>query len=83
MGFSDWNKKKKIGNDTTNQQTLLNFFGKTQKTSIEKNEQDFIKFNYNETSLQTKRVCEDLERIAIDKKQKIGNIRNQVNQIVS
>ena len=67
-------KKRKIGNDTTNQQSLFNFFGKTQKKSIEKIEKDSRKFNGNKTSLQTKRACEDLERIAIDKKQKTEKI---------
>ena len=50
-----------------------------------KNEKESRKFNGNKTSLQAKRVCEDLERIAIDKKQKNRKdfIKNQVSQIVS
>ena len=48
----------------------------TQKT-IEKNEKDSRKFNDNKTSLQSKRVCEDLERTAIDKKQKIEKIHKE------
>ena len=73
-------KKRKIGTDTTNRQNLLNFFGKTQKVSIEKSEKDSRKFNDNETSLQTKRICEDLERIAINKKQKIEKIHKEPDQ---
>ena len=73
-------KKRKIGNDTTNQQNLLNFFGKTQKVSIEKGEKDSRKFNDNKTSLQAKRVCEDLERIASNKKQKIEKIHKEPDQ---
>ena len=42
-----------------------------------KNEKDSRKFNDNKTSLQTKRVCEDLEIIAIDKKQKIEKIHKE------
>ena len=38
------------------------------------------KFNDNKTSLQTKRVCEDLERISIDKKQKIEKIHKEPGQ---
>ena len=67
-------------NDTTNQQSLFNFVGKTQKKSIEKNEKDSRKVNDNKTSLRTKRVCEDLERIAIDKKQKIEKIHKELGQ---
>ena len=67
-------KKRKIGNDTTD------FFGKTQKVSIEKSEKDSRKFNDNKTSLQTKQVCEDLERIAINKKQKIEKIHKEPDQ---
>ena len=38
------------------------------KNSLKKKiEKDFRKLNDNKTSLQTKRVCENLERIAIDK----------------
>ena len=73
-------KKRKIGNDTTNQQSLFNFFGKTQKKSIEKIEKDSRKFNDNKTSLQTKRTCENLERIVIDKKQKIEKIHKEPGQ---
>ena len=51
----------------------------TQKT-IEKNEKDSRKFNDNKTSLQSKRVCEDLERTAIDKKQKIEKIHKESNK---
>ena len=40
------------------------------KNQLEKNEKDAWKFNDNETSLQIKRVCEDIERIAVDKKAK-------------
>ena len=56
----------------------------TQKTHW-KNEKESRKFNGNKTSLQAKRVCEDLERIAIDEKQKNRKyfINNQVDQIVS
>ena len=69
-------KKRKIGNDTTNQQR------KTQKRSNKKkkNEKDSRKSNDNKTSLQTKRVCEDLEIIAIDKKQKIEKIHKEPGQ---
>ena len=73
-------KKRKIGNDTTNQQRLFNFFRKTQKKSSEKTEKDSRKFNDNKTSLQTKRACEDLERIAIDTRQKIENIHKEPGQ---
>ena len=51
--------KRKIGNGTTNQQSLFNFLGKTQEKSIEKIEKDSRKFNDNKTSLQTKRACDD------------------------
>ena len=73
-------QKRKIGNDTTNQQSLFNFFGKAQKKSIEKIEKDSRKFNDNKTSLQTKRTCENLERIVIDKKQKIEKIHKEPGQ---
>ena len=73
-------KKRKTGNDTTNQQSLFNFFGKPQKKSIEKIEKDSRKFNGNKTFLQTKRVFDDLERIAIDKKQKIQKIHKEPGQ---
>ena len=45
---------------------------------MEKNEKDSRKFNDNKTSLQSKRVCEDLERTAIDKKNLKRFIRNQI-----
>ena len=70
-------KKGTTGNNTTNQQSLFNFFGKAQKKSIEKNEKDAWKFNDSETSLQIKRVCEDIERIAVDKKQKNKKIHKE------
>ena len=73
-------KKRKIGNDTTNQQSLFNFFGKTQKKSIEKFEKDSRKFNDNKTPLQTKRTCDGLERMAIDKKQKIEKFHTEPGQ---
>ena len=73
-------KKRTIGNDTTNQQRLFNFFGKTQKKCIGKNEKESRKFSNNKTSVQAKRVCEDLERIAIDKKQKIEKIHKELGQ---
>ena len=38
------------------------------------------KFNDNKTSLQTKRVCEDLERISINKKQNIEKIQKEPGQ---
>ena len=70
-------KKRKIGNNTTNQQRL---FGKTQKNSTEKIEKDSRKFTDNKTSLQATRACGDLERIAIDKKQKIEKIHKEPGQ---
>ena len=73
-------KKRKIGNNTTNQQSLFNLLGKTHKKSIEKIEKDSRKFNDNKTSLETKRACDDLERIAIDKKQKIEKIHKEPRQ---
>ena len=73
-------KNRKIWDDTTNQQSPFNLFGKTQKKSIEKNEKDSRKFNDNKTSLQAKRICEDLERIPIDKKQKIEKIHKEPDQ---
>ena len=74
-------KKRKIGNGITNKQSHFNFFGKTQKKSIEKNEKkNSKKFNDNKTSLQTKRVCEDLERISINKKQNIEKIQKEPGQ---
>ena len=45
-----------------------------------KNKKDSRKFNDNKTSLQTKPVCEDLEIIAIDKKQKIEKIHKEPGQ---
>ena len=68
--FSDWDKEKKDWQRYPNQQSLFNFFGKTQKKSVEKIEKDSRKFNDNKTSLQTKRACDDFERIAIEKKTK-------------
>ena len=47
---------------------------------MKKNEKDFRKFNYSKTSLQSKRLCEDLERIAIDKKQNIEKIHKEPGQ---
>ena len=73
-------EKRKIGNDATNQQSLFNFFGKAQKKFIETIKKDSRKFNDNKTSLQTKRACEDLERIAIDKKQKLEKIHKEPGQ---
>ena len=70
-------KKRKIGNNTTNQQRL---FGKTQKKSTEKIEKDSRKFTDNKTSLQATRACGDLERIAIDKKQNIEKIHKEPGQ---
>ena len=51
-----------------------------QKKSIQKIEKDSRKFNDNKTSLQTKRACDDLKRIAIDKKQKIEKILKEPGQ---
>ena len=64
----------------TNQHSLFNFFGKPQKKSIEKIEKDSRKFNGNKTFLQIKRACDDLERIVIDKKQKIQKIHKEPGQ---
>ena len=75
--LSDWDQGKKDCERYTNQQGLFNLLGMTQKT-IEKNEKDSRKFNDNKTSLQSKRVCEDLERTAIDKKNLKRFIRNQI-----
>ena len=77
--LSDWDQGKKDCERYTNQQGLFNLLGMTQKT-IEKNEKDSRKFNDNKTSLQSKRVCEDLERTAIDKKQKIEKIHKESNK---
>ena len=60
-------KERKIGNDTLTNKASLTFLEWHKKT-MEKNEKDSRKFNDNKTSLQSKRVCEDLERTAIDKK---------------
>ena len=48
----------------------LTFLERHKKNQLKKNEKDAWKFNDNETSLQIKRVCEDIERIAVDKKAK-------------
>ena len=63
--------KRKIGNGTTNQQSLFNFLGKTQEKSIEKIEKDY--------SMTTKHLCKQNEpvMIAIDKKQKIEKIHKE------
>ena len=42
-------KKREIGNDTTNQQSIFNFSEKTQKNQLKKNEKDSRKFNGNKT----------------------------------
>ena len=55
-------------------------FLERQKKSIQKIEKDSRKFNDNKTSLQAKRACGDLERIAIDKKQKIEKIHKETSQ---
>ena len=55
-------------------------FLERQKESIEKIEKDSRKFTDNKTYLQTKRVCDDLERIAIGKKQKIEKIHKEPGQ---
>ena len=52
---------------------------KWHKKTIEKNQKDSRKFNDKKTSLQSKWVCEDLERTAIDKK-KIENIHKESNK---
>ena len=58
---------------------FLILFGNLQK-KIEKNEKDSRKFNNNKTSLQTKQVCENPERISINKKQKTKKIYKDPGQ---
>ena len=55
----------------------LTFLERHKKRFIAKTEKDSRKFNDHKTSLQTKRVCEDLERMAIVKKQKIEKIHKE------
>ena len=57
----------------------LTFFGKTKEIHW-KNWKRLQKFIDNKTYLQTKRVCDDLERIAIGKKQKIEKIHKEPGQ---
>ena len=67
--LSDWDQEKKdwkLGCNTTNQQSLLKFFGEIPKNPLTKNGEDSINFNNNKTSLPTKRVYEDPERMTID-----------------
>ena len=52
-------KKRKIGNDTPNQQSLFNFFGKTQKNWLKKLKKT------PENPMTTKHLCKQNEPVMI------------------
>ena len=54
-----YKEKKKIGNDTTNKQSLFNFFGKTQKNQLQKMKKT------PENSMTTKHFCKQNEFVKI------------------
>ena len=70
-------KKERLRTIPLINKASLTFLERHKKNQLKKNEKDAWKFNDNETSLQIKRVCEDIERIAVDQKQKNRKIHKE------